>query len=41
MNYGEPGYLFELSIAKNIGLIKYFNAADNTSWELINYEIKK
>lgn len=41
LNYGGPGYLYELILAKNVGFIKYFNAEDNTSWELVDYEIKK
>jgi len=31
----------EVWITKNTGLTKYFNGEDNTSWELIDYEIKK
>ena len=41
LNYGGPGYLYDLMLAKNIGFIKYFNPRDNTSWELVDYEIKK
>jgi len=41
MKHGITGYIYELMLAKNVGLIKYYNYVDNTSWELVDYKIKK
>jgi hypothetical protein len=41
LKYGAPGFYDDLMIARNVGFIKYFNFEDKTSWELVNYEIKK
>lgn len=39
LKHGIPSFKYEIWIAKNIGLLKYFNADDSTTWELINYHI--
>ncbi|MCB0801616.1 MAG: hypothetical protein KDB74_00840, partial [Flavobacteriales bacterium] len=37
--YGIPEYKYEIWIAKNVGLLKYYNPGDSTTWELIKYHI--
>jgi hypothetical protein len=39
IKHGVINYEYEIWIAKNIGLLKYYNSDDNTHWELINYQI--
>ena len=39
LRFGSPDFEDEIWMAKNIGLLKYFNAEDQTTWELINYHI--
>jgi|SRR5690554_364865 len=38
--HGYSDFKYEIWLAKNIGLVKYFNVEDSTYWELDNYEIK-
>jgi hypothetical protein len=38
--HGFTNYRHELWMSKDVGLTKYFNAEDSTTWEIVNYEIK-
>jgi hypothetical protein len=39
LKHGLRGFFNEIWMAKEIGLIKYFNQDDSTTWELKNYHI--
>lgn len=39
IEFGDIGYFYNLTIAKDVGLIRFYNPKDQTFWELINYKI--
>ena len=38
--HGFTDYRYEIWMSKGIGLTKYFNVEDSSTWEIVDYEIK-